>query len=63
MSRSDSLPTIMSAHSLSRDDVARLLGVSERTVYSWLRPAGGKAARNMPGPMLELLRLKLETRK
>ena len=56
------LKQIMSAHSLSRDDVARLLGVSERTVYSWLRPPRGKAARTMPGPMLELLRMKIRDR-
>lgn len=59
MPHSADLQEIISAHSLTREDVARLLGVSERTVYSWLRPPKGRAARKMPEPMLELLRLKL----
>lgn len=56
------LTELMTAHKLTRADVARLLGLpvqrySHGTVDAWL-----SGRRNIPPSKLELIRLKIETK-
>lgn len=53
------LADLMAAHSLTRAEVCRLLGISVRRYSSSTIDAWLSGARNMPPSKLELLRLKL----
>ena len=64
MTNNQKLRELMDAHKLTYRDVQRLLSsehgkVSFSTVNGWLCAPGSVKHRNMPGPMLELLEIKL----
>lgn len=61
------LKQLKSEHSLTAQQIADILStddwrVSVHTVNSWLARPSALYYRNMPGPMLELLQIKLRAR-
>ena len=61
MRSNNELRMLAAERNLSRQNLAKILGVSPETVRNWLRNPNTSNFRVMPEPMLELLKIKLET--
>ena len=57
MTTNEQLREIAETSSLSRKDLAKILEVSPETVRNWLRDPETSNYRAMPGPMLKLLKI------
>ena len=57
MTTNEQLREIAETSSLSRKDLAKILEVSPETVRNWLRDPATSNYRAMPGPMLKLLKI------
>ena len=60
--RMTTLKSLMTQHSLSRQQVADLLGIRVATVHCWFSSPGSSNYRAPPARMVELLELKLQAR-
>ncbi len=63
MNNRDRLIDLIVDNELERRDVAEMLSVDQWTVNSWLRPHGSPEYEDVPTMAVELLELKLASKK